>query len=503
MTEDELEKRLARWMADEAAGRVPEALREPAHELATRQPSIRVRRASPALGRLAIGATLVAALVIGLRGLAPVGTPDTSASPVAPGTSAASADATGPAPTLAPRSIPPVVRSDWTTVTWSLADRAPFAGPGNQFIQDIAAVGDGFVAAGYELDVTRTAIVWASAPGQPWTRVTDETGTFKDSVIDRLVVVPDGLIAIGRPGGDNAPGTRLWASSNGRDWRRLPVDTDTFGLVADPGVEVVAGPGGLLAWTRQRDGSGTNVWRSTDGLTWTVDTVTSAMFADADVSIAATLRGLVATGTRPVGTVEPDSLLGPDGVGVAWTSVDGVTWIEATVEGAHSLGPAMVARDGLLAAGSSHGPTRAISVRTEYWGSPDGGHWTPRDVDPPVTLLYVHLASDGDRLYALSPNGTWWSADGRTWQPLGVFVRGFAGQDLWGLYRFAAGPGGLVAGGQTEIGASGKADDHTDGLIWQAIPGTPPADAVPMPTPAPQNDTPCASPFLNPDGTCG
>lgn len=499
MSEEELDRELASWMAEAAPRDVPAVLHEPAHELARRRPTVRARSGTRALPGMALAAVAIVATLFAVRGLVVT----------APGTASTRPSTNAASPGLVESTAPPTPparapQSDWTSVTWSLTDPEPFTGPGNQFIQDVAPVDRGFVAAGYETGATPTAIVWTEAPGGPWIRVSDHSATFADSIIDRLVAVPGGLIAIGRPGSpDGAHGVRLWRSPDGQAWTRLPLDETLFGDWYDPGLQIASGPGGLIAAGWDRNTGATRIWNSEDGSGWTADPVASASFDGASLWIVGTPTGYVATGSRSLGPAS-DTGLGPDHVGVAFRSADGRTWSPATVDGAHGLGRVFVARDGLLAPGSNRGPTNAI-VLPDYWQSPDGTHWEHVENRGTAAARFgTQIAADGDRIYALSPFGSEWSTDGITWHPLDEFVTDMEprSRPWWAMNQAAAGPGGIVANGETTVGRSGDAGDQTDGLIWMAVPGRTPTSA-PMPTPEPEHDQPCQSPFKNPDGTCG
>jgi hypothetical protein len=511
MTDDDLERRLADWMADVAPRTTPAILHEPAHRLAARPPaarppaeSVRPARAVPRpLPAMAIAATLIILAVLALRGSPTVSGPGSSG---AAATATARTTSSVGGPTARAPSPVPVTRADWTSVTWSLIDPVPFAGPGNQFIQGFAALDDEFVAVGYETGVTPTAIVWVGGAGEPWTRVADPSRVFEDSIIDRVAVVPGGLIAIGRPGSpDGAPGVRLWRTADGRTWTRSRLDAGFFGNWHDPGLEMTSGPGGLIAFDRDRATGATRIWHSPDGEDWAPDPAATTSFGGARLWIVGTPTGYLATGARSLGP-STDTGLGPDSEGVAFRSADGRSWSPSLVDGtAHGLGRAFVARDGLLVDGSSHGPTNAI-ILPEYWHSTDGAHWEP--VEHPGTdeaRLGLRVAADGDRIYALSPYGSAWSTDGLAWHRLDEFVTSLEERSRpWNaMYQVAAGSGGIVASGQTTIGASGHPDDQTDALVWQAVPGREPPDSAVMPTPPPVNDTPCPTASRNPDGTCG
>lgn len=501
MTDDDLDRELADWMAAQAWADAPPALREPAHVLGMRTRTIRSGPGMRSLPGLAIGAAAIMAAVLVVRGLAATipSIGGTTSSPAA-ATSATGA-ATFPIPT-SPRPSSGVAHSDWTTVTWTLAATAPFAGPGNQFIYGVTPLGDGFLAGGYETGVRPTAIVWAAAAGEPWVRVADPSGTFVDSIIGQFAAVPGGVIAIGRAGSpDGAFGVRIWRSPDGRTWTRLTVDQATFGVGFDPGLAITPGPAGLIASARDRATGATRIWHSTDGTDWTPDPDAATAFGRAALSIAATPFGYVATGTRSLGS-SSDNGLGPDGVGIAFRSTDGHIWEPAVVDGAHGLGRVFVARDGLLAVGSSHGPTSAIS-QPEYWQSRDGMQWL-RVLNPGVAEVWLgaHVTGDGDRIYALSPFASEWSSDGLTWHSLELNVTDPRRDQPWAMYQAAAGPGGIVATGQTDRGATGAATDETDALIWQARPGLSPG-AQPMPTPVPEHDHVCTPAEQNADGTCG
>jgi hypothetical protein len=222
-------------------------------------------------------------------------------------------------------------------------------------------------------------MLWTSADGAAWTRITDLT-TFKGAKIADITLSPQGLIAVGDTGWTEPA---IWVSSTGAVWQRLSLP--------------------------------------------------SARFKDAHFwSIRVTASGYLLAGG--VGNTEPVSggVAAPDtGAAAVWWSLDGRTWTKGTVNRTDGVGSSLgyiyVGPAGLIAVGPASSSRTATA-----WASVDGRTWQPianrqiyGGVPTPApgvpSIPSFTIVDDGSHLFALDDQtalNVWTSSDGLTWRQM-------------------------------------------------------------------------------------
>lgn len=236
---------------------------------------------------------------------------------------------------------------------------------------------------------------------------------------------PDGgFLAVGLVSSTNAPAA--WLSDDGASWIEAtgfpPVPDDLVWSLG--GVTRLADRYVAFGWEGFRNSHESHgvIWTSPEGETWT-------KVADVDgwiLSVAPGGPGLVAVGTR-AGS-------GHFNGAVAWSSTDGVTWVESPIvpDGDDGAMTDLVPWDGAFLAvggvGSETGPLRGA-----VWRSADGVGWESVAIDPAMSdEALADVAVVEGRLVATSSvqafPPSYWSAaiwasnDGRTWS--GEYERG-------------------------------------------------------------------------------
>jgi len=332
---------------------------------------------------------------------------------------------------------------------------APFGGIGNQFIIATTAYGDGFVAAGEDLQFggAVNAAIWLSPDGTTWERLPTADNDLAHAQIDVVAASGTRLVALGGPrGGDRDTGGRgrtVWTSDDGRSWQLIG-DEVLFDGASPSGL--AGGPAGFVAWGDQAQGA--PVFRSDDGTAWT-RVSPGDLFAGAQIgSLKPFGRGFVAVGA--VLPSAPETTVGgPDRTtAAAWWSEDGRTWEAATVDKGFGLQTVQVGATGLIAVGS--GGCGGCVGPAALWESADGRTW--RHVGDDVANWPMY-ASDGARIARDEWQGSgnvFESTDGRAWHPIGSHAR----VDSYGL---TVGVHGILI---TESIPRGGAPDEVDAGVW-------------------------------------
>lgn len=449
---DDLGGRLDRFFRSEVERARVDLRRRPL----TNRPAMVSRSALP-FGPLA-AAVVIVVLALLLRPPSAGEPPGASVQGAPPGTNVGSPSASAPSASQQPPS------EDWALITWSLTPAEPFDGPGNQFLEDVTAWGEGFVAVGHECcGAPRTGLVWSSPDGRSWERVPDPEHVFQRATLDFLEAAGDQLVVGGRFGETAA----IWLSDDGRDWR-LATPGDPF----DGGhVEGMAwGPAGLIVYGWQADHGVT--WSSRDGISWEPDAATFRDSGPNGPTIAGTAWGYVATSAAG-----------------AWWSLEGRSWTRATVEDDARLGRVIVGAGGLLATGET-GPLPANNfdlggpiLSPEYWHSVDGRAWRRLPAFRQPAGLGDVLVSDGSRIVAVrSTREIRTSIDGLSWQTL----EGTADQTidlelspLMGFSRAAVGRHGIVGADHAKL--VGRDDDAGVWLWFGAATPTVPRQIEKLP----------------------
>jgi hypothetical protein len=186
-------------------------------------------------------------------------------------------------------------------VTW-----VPATVPGDEpVIRDIAATGDSILAAGLaKVDGVRAGRLWSTSDGIEWAQI-DAPPVER---IDQIVSAAEPLAV------KASPGNRLWVRGDDGEWtagRRLP------------GMSVLRGPGGYLAW----QGGGqdltvpTRMIRSTDLTGWDEVVLPKPLTKGHDA-----FAGISVFALEDEWVLIPSAAKLPDTI---YTSVDGLVWQKA------------------------------------------------------------------------------------------------------------------------------------------------------------------------------
>ncbi len=323
--------------------------------------------------------------------------------------------------------------------------------------------------------------------------------------LTNIVVVPDGLLAIGASFGVAAPSTQppgspiLWRSGDGLTWRRLPASAAFIGpgsLSIDSISSVTAGSASLLVAVGAANNGDMSAfdaaaWTSADGgVTWQRATVDGAGDA-AMYDVTAGPHGYVAVGIdgHPSGGTQ---MIGSRGAAV-WTSADGSHWSRVPTEqdfaGAY-MGRVVRAGANLVATGADV-PHGVGGAQPPIWHSIDGLRWTRTasanavadSIEISATVwtgsafLVVGGQELGDRSFA------WASPDGVKWTRTELQLATSASSRVnLGDVAIVGSTMVMVGFDQTRNGATfdqyiaGTVADvwaSPDGRVWQAIPSLP------------------------------
>ena len=212
--------------------------------------------------------------------------------------------------------------------------------------------------------------MWFSRDGRTWT----EAAELRGRNVDRVVHVPDGLVAFS--GGCCAgPGTALF-STDGRTWRDLTTDPGSP-FDPDAGQALITTIGSTLVVIRSGAGGGIEVFSGDTAqaaggaaIVWRHAASTDAAFGGAGVStLAGANHGALALGFDRAS-------LAP----IAWTSPDGGAW-QRTALDADLFGGGV---PGLAASNAGEGSSfvaiadrsnGAGDVRPQLWRSDEGSTW--------------------------------------------------------------------------------------------------------------------------------
>ncbi len=300
---------------------------------------------------------------------------------------------------------------------WHRAVIGVGAGPGTQGMSSVEWFDGQYVAVGGARDPDGgvDAAVWTSENGNTWnadpeTAPVSEPG---DQLIRRVIHAEPGLVGVGLNSHAGTSDAAVW-EFDGSNWSRL-----IYSGFVRPGSQEMWGVtafGNDLIAVGSDDASGAldaALWRFHAG-DWKRVPVDSfgGPSDQAATAIAATGPGLVVVGS--------DSSSGQEAA-VAWTSVDGVSWTEQTLEGPGQTEEPQEAtnvipfRGGAIAVGAiGQGPTRDAAV----WTSPDGISWTRSTEEAlggPLAQHIKGLVVAGDRLVAVGRESEHDEGDAAVW----------------------------------------------------------------------------------------
>jgi hypothetical protein len=140
-------------------------------------------------------------------------------------------------------------------------------------IHGVASDGDSLLAVGFHHesgtrgsgDMVGHSVVWTSADGITWTRLSHNQELLGDSVMYDLIHGPAGYLAVGWALPRNDPETSIyWLSANGRDWARVQLPGE---LQETLPAALLIDDSGYYVSVMYRDGEGPD-WASSDGITW-------------------------------------------------------------------------------------------------------------------------------------------------------------------------------------------------------------------------------------------
>jgi hypothetical protein len=159
------------------------------------------------------------------------------------------------------------------------------------------------------------AAVWTSIDGVTWSRIVHDEAVFGGEghqTMESVTAAGPGLVAVG--------GNTIWTSVDGTTWVRVPDQNAVFdgadidGVTAGgPGVVAVGSANGRAA-----------VWTSANGTRWSRVLDEPILDASRLRAVSAGGPGLVAVGSTEHGQAVDRELA------IAWTSVDGTTWLRVS-----------------------------------------------------------------------------------------------------------------------------------------------------------------------------
>ena len=337
----------------------------------------------------------------------------------------------GPSATLPDIPLPTSGSSlpDWTSLTWTGTDPAPFGGPGNQYVFGATRWSGGDVLVGEEAplpDGLVQAVVWQSADGAQWTRIPNSSETFDGAQIDSVAARGSTIVAVGVTRREDhaqmltPPIGLVWTSSDAVHWRRVAEADATIG--AGPITGVVAGPDGFVAYGADLAGRPA-MFFSADGIEWLRDGATDPVFAASGVeSVTATATSYIAVGSHNVPAVVNGGMNRTPGPAAAWWSSDGRVWHASDVgSGGFALGQVQPWAGGSLRAIGSPSCGGCVAPSIDWRSTDDGRTWRPLGATiAPSADTTSALLVDG-RLLELqsgSVSAARWTADGQTWHSL-------------------------------------------------------------------------------------
>ena len=253
----------------------------------------------------------------------------------------------------------------------------------------VVAGGPGYVAIGWDISVengTRRA-AWTSPDGRTWTRDPDPDGQF--GAVDIVgMASSDGVtvVLVSDPAGTEAMTVR---SEDGLAWERLPAPASL-----EPGVSGVArGADGFIAFGSVEGAM--QLWSSTDGRSWTAASVERD--GTGEPGAGSSIERVVGTGTRVLAQGRLEA-----GRPLTMTSPDGRRWRMAPEAQRPGGEPTMAGGSGAFLAYLT--PT-APAAPLVAWTSIDGESWVllsnsplesePVAIEPAVTVSQAVPVEDG------------------------------------------------------------------------------------------------------------
>lgn len=313
-------------------------------------------------------------------------------------------------------------------------------------------------------DPTPVATIDLVAGG--WRSLPDPA-SFRINVVERIVAVPDGFVAVGctAVAGTECDLPAVWTSADAVAWSGptlLPLARDQGETSGSAGAVAVTATGIAVGGLAKRgDRVHAALWFSPDSRSFE-RVADDASFADAAV-VAMTTAGnrLVAVGAGAY--MEYAGFL-------AWSSDDGRAWVTRVAAGSDAAFPneLLALESGLVA----WGPTCGVCpARTAWWRSEDGLAWTATGMELSGAFAYATAVGESQRgLVAFGATGV---------DPVKPAAWSLAdGADRWEPIQPPAQPEGtpishyLLVGNVAVLAAtSSRNPSSPTGLVWLAGPG--------------------------------
>jgi N-acetylneuraminic acid mutarotase len=321
--------------------------------------------------------------------------------------------------------------------------------------------------------------VWNSDDGDRWTLVTGITG-MPDRSPGTFVVFNDRLWLLGGMGGSVFSGITynndVWSSGDGITWRQDVVNAPWSGrtghsaLVFNSRLWVIGGsPNPFVAPV-----GGDDAWSSADGITWVEETH--------DGPFAVGARATVLNGRIYTMGGDENSTLRND----VWSSADGRTWRNETNAAPFPTRHSNVfaAVNGRLIVAAGFADLTSYRLRNDVWSSADGITWTEETARAPFSgRADVAAAVHNGRLFLL--NG--WITD---WLGGAIQFRSFYSTEVWSTgdganwKEHSPHAGGLYPGTYQALAHNGRlwvvggwdgyprndSWSSTDGMTWTRVP---------------------------------
>jgi len=317
--------------------------------------------------------------------------------------------------------------------------------------QDVVTGGPGLVAVGHETAALgglgkHEGVVWASADGFTWTRVEDQPGFSGngDQGIHTVAAFGSGLVAAGWDTSTPDPDAVLWGSADGYDWTRLTLDATALGRGEQHRIRdlVAFGSRMIAVGNDVTDPDSNDGLGELDAAVW-VGEVTTGTATTTSTTAAATTADpsrrwdLDALAAHQAGTLSPAATC-PAG--------------SAPDTPGDTDDPHPPAADFATAAFDRQSGVVVVGVGTETWAfDPCRNRWQLMSTGGPEMgdTAYEALVydADSDLTVAFDGSGVWtYDFDTNTWDRLGWELPTVRGQ---GLYHAPSGL--IVAVGQSDV----------------------------------------------------
>jgi hypothetical protein len=347
-----------------------------------------------------------------------------------------------PTPTFEPTSEPTPPPAVWTGLAWTRIE-AP-AGTKSWFVVTDLIPWEGTYLAGGWMDVNDSwELAFFRLDGSQWSllsSVAPADGWSYESTF--LAPVPEGVLSIARLNAppESMPAYELRISHDGTSWETVSDTAWAADWMDNRITNVAAGPSGVVAVATSESTGGAIVLHSSNGRAWErVQLPASGVATARDVT--AYTGGFVIVGRDgETDAIDPEIGAWSFGTGrpAAWTSSDGVHWIQATVEGealpGAELRKVIAGALGLFATGVERGVAgEQWGLGTTGWVSTDGETWrVSGELGAGLPAAGV-LAGDGVRMVLIGEDplqaagaqvnqwvdsAAWVSDDGATWTRL-------------------------------------------------------------------------------------